>query len=72
MICSLTSFRTMTACGVEPWHPHLKYGDDHTICLSMPKPKGKRVDCATLNADTRNRTEIRSSAIELYLLPTCD
>lgn len=67
MIVVYRHFGRMMACRVELQHPHLKYRDDHTVCLSMPKSKDKRVNCATLNADTRNRTEIRSSAIELYL-----
>lgn len=34
----------------------LKYRDDHTVCLSEPKSKDKRVNCATLNGSSRIRT----------------
>ncbi len=66
MIVVYRHFGRMMACRVELQHPHLKYGDDHTVCLSMPKSKDKRVNCATLNGSSRIRTCERFLA-----LPPC-
>ena len=63
MIVVYRHFGRMMACRVELQHPHLKYRDDRTVCLSEPKSKDKRVNCATLNGSSRIRTFERLLAL---------